>query len=274
MKAAGLFVIGVVVGVLATTLIYWVGDRGTSESTVTEVAGAVVPSGSVALTPPTKEDTQKEDTQAAAAETDEKKDVLLPQPLAPEPMSAENGPGSRLERVVAMGNAAARRSDAERLLAAGFTAERIEWLADRARELNARRDRELEENLQKGLPDPYVGRYLADKDLDLREVIGDEEYTKYAGALGRSTAVRVKGVVPGSNAESVQLQTGDEITLYDGKRVYNYYDLQKTAAERKTGGSVVIEVRRNGQPMQVTLPPGDIGIAKPDLAEMLRREYR
>lgn len=268
MKSAGLFAIGVLVGVLATTLFYRIGDQGTSESTMTESAGASVPPGRVALDPSTKENTQ------AATGTDEKKDLLPPQPVAPEPMPAEKPPGNLLERVVAMGNAAARRSDTERLLAAGFTADRIEWLTDRARELNAKRERELEENMQKGPPDPYLGRYLADKDLDLREVIGDEEYTKYASALGRSTAVRVKGVVPGSNAESVQLQTGDEITLYDGKRVYNYYDLQKTAAERKTGGSVVIEVRRNGQPMQVTLPAGDIGIAKPDLAEMLRREYR
>jgi predicted metalloprotease with PDZ domain len=174
-----------------------------------------------------------------------------------------------LDKAVSQAHARTRAREAQQLLAAGFTPDRVQWIQRRQDELQEQRSRDSAERVRQGRPDPFVGRFLIDGDLQLRDEIGDEEYTRLREATGRPTAVAVKGVQAGSNAEAAGLKPGDEIISYAGKRVFNTYDLAKMAAEN-TRGSVPVEIRRNGQKMQVVMPSGEVGIPRESVADVLK----
>lgn len=102
-------------------------------------------------------------------------------------------------------------------------------------------------------------RFSMSPDALLRADIGDADYEKYLQANGRPTTVGVAGVMAASPAERAGLQAGDEIVGYDGNRVFSTSDLmQRTMAAGE--GDVVVDVVRDGSPMQVVLPRGPIGV--------------
>jgi hypothetical protein len=139
------------------------------------------------------------------------------------------------------------------LLAAGFTRERIEWLRRRTEELKAQR-------LQLGAAsDPYMARYMTDPDLDLRTEIGEDEYFRYRQATGRVLGIPVSGLERGSVAALAGLADGDEVLALDGRSVYNPYDLEYRASQA-TAGTMLLDVRRNGQIVQVQMPAGPVGL--------------
>lgn len=82
---------------------------------------------------------------------------------------------------------ARRQIDRKRLVEAGFTYDRVEWIFQRADEL---RDEFLRvtdgEPLEDGSP-----LALMDPDARLRVELGDEEYERYLEALGRTRAVQL-----------------------------------------------------------------------------------
>jgi C-terminal processing protease CtpA/Prc len=174
--------------------------------------------------------------------------------------------------------------DTKRLLAAGFTMERIDWLRRRAQELEAARNRKASELRLAGLPNPDPDAsiaYVFDSDLDLRYEIGDDEYEKYRVALGRSAGVPVVTLTPGSIAESVGLKVGDEIVAYNGKRVFNLGELNAIARKKSNPGessTMALEVRRDGQLIRVNAPRGDMGlrftIGSANLPQVLRQGVR
>ena len=99
----------------------------------------------------------------------------------------------------------------------------------------------------------------------MRAELGDQDYERFLTAQGRSTSVNVMGVLASSPAERAGLQPGDEIVSYDGRRVFDAQELNEltiggAGASGSTSASVVIDVRRNGQNMQIVLPRGPIGI--------------
>ena len=80
-----------------------------------------------------------------------------------------------------------RQVDRTRLVEAGFTSDRVEWIFERADEfrdefLRVTEGRPLEESSPLALMDP---------DARLRVELGDEEYEKYLEALGRTRAVEL-----------------------------------------------------------------------------------
>ena len=56
------------------------------------------------------------------------------------------------------------------------------------------------------------------------------------------------------------LQPGDQIVSYDGARVFNYGDLNDQLLQGEPGESVIVDILRDGAPMQVVMPRGPIGI--------------
>jgi predicted metalloprotease with PDZ domain len=170
---------------------------------------------------------------------------------------------------LAQARSRSRALESRQLLAAGFTPERIEWIQRRRDELQEQRVRESAERLQQGRPDPFVGRFLIDGDLQLRDEMGDQEYARMREATGRPDAVPVRGVQAGSNAEAAGLKPGDEIISYAGRRVFNSFDLAKMAADNARG-SVPVEIRRNGQKLVVVMSSGEVGIVQEPVADMLK----
>ena len=148
---------------------------------------------------------------------------------------------------------------AELLVEAGFDAGIADWIVQR------------EEALQM---DALQARFEAEKNGDtesyfrdrnstssvLREELGDEDYARYLSANGRPTSVGVSSVIGSSPAQTAGLQAGDEITRYDGERVFSMTDITNATMAGEPGQNVVIDVVREGINIQIVMPRGPLGI--------------
>ncbi len=100
----------------------------------------------------------------------------------------------------------------------------------------------------------------ADADAMLRAELGDPDYERYLEATGQPTAVTVGHVLESSPGQTAGLQTGDRIVRYDGSRVFEIRELMQQTMQGTPGESVVVDIERDGVPMQIVLPRGPIGI--------------
>ena len=143
----------------------------------------------------------------------------------------------------------------ERLTAAGFAPDRAEWIERRQEELRMEALQEQYDARREGRP-PNA----AFEDSSLRAELGDADYERYLSAMGRPTSVGVGDVLASSPAERAGLLPGDEIVAYNGQRVFDTGELNALTLEGTAGESVVIDVRRDGQNVQLVMPRGPIGI--------------
>jgi len=173
---------------------------------------------------------------------------------APEPeVAAEQGQRPR--------RAFAARGDSprqvERLIAGGFSPDRAEWIDRRTQELRMQALQAQYDAQRDGRPiEP--GTVLGERAL--RAELGEADYERYLQAVGRPTSVGVQGLLASSPAERAGLTTGDEIVSYDGQRVFDLRELNALTLAGTAGESVVVEVRREGQTLQLVMPRGPIGI--------------
>jgi ElaB/YqjD/DUF883 family membrane-anchored ribosome-binding protein len=155
-------------------------------------------------------------------------------------------------------NTAQGRSD--RLVKAGFAPDRAEWIVQRESELQMDSMQAVFEARQSGERLDRSDSRL-DPDNALRAEIGDTEYEQYLEANGRSTSVAVGTVLESSPGQRAGLQTGDEIVGYGGQRVFSYGELSERTMSAQPGQSVVVDIIRDGSPMQVVVDAGPIGIS-------------
>lgn len=153
-----------------------------------------------------------------------------------------------------------QQRESARLVAAGFSKDRIEWIQRRRDELQAQQEQFWKDQKDMGRPIDVntASAYMFDPDLDLRTDIGDDEYAKYRQALGRPVGIGILQVQQDTGAASAGMKAGDQIVAYGGKRVYNVYMLNGLLAESSPGGIVTVDVLRNGQTIQLVLPGGPI----------------
>jgi PDZ domain len=163
-------------------------------------------------------------------------------------------------RVTRFGSSRSPADRAKGLVDGGFSQDRADWIVKRESELQMQAMQAIFEARRNSEPfDPSAPGM--NPQSTLRAEIGDDEYEKYLQATGRPTAVDVGTVLESSPAQRAGLQAGDQITAYDGKRVFNYWDLNQQTLEGAPGSSVVVDIVRDGVPMQVVLPRGAIGIS-------------
>lgn len=144
----------------------------------------------------------------------------------------------------------------DRLVAAGFAPDRAEWINRRTQELRMQTMQSQYEARREGRPPP------ADVEAStLRAELGDQDYERFLSAQGRPTSVNITGVLASSPAERAGLQQGDEIVSYDGRRVFDVQELNDLTLGGTSGESVVVDVRRNGQNLQLVLPRGPLGVS-------------
>jgi hypothetical protein len=145
------------------------------------------------------------------------------------------------------------------LIEAGFSAVRADWIIQRESALRMEAMQSRYEAMRSGESSNMVYDFF-NPDFTLREEIGDAQYETYLQANGRSTAVDVGAVFNSSPAQTAGLLPGDEITHYDGARVFNTFDLTRQTMEGDAGENVVVNITREGMPMQVVIPRGPLGI--------------
>lgn len=175
--------------------------------------------------------------------------------VSPEPAAAE-----RQIRLVGEGRRGYSESDrADRLVEAGFSPARAEWILQREAELTmeamqARFEAQRSGDMQAMFDAARQGT------SGLRAELGDTEYERYLEAYGRPTTVSVRRVLESSPGQRAGLRPGDEIVSYAGQRVFSYDELSGELLQGQPGESVVVDIFREGMPMQVIIPRGPIGI--------------
>lgn len=150
-----------------------------------------------------------------------------------------------------------RERQLERLVEAGFTRERAEWIDRRVEELEYQAMQAQFEAQRGGRP----GQAGPDVLRTLRSELGDPDYERYLRGTGRPTEVQVLDVLASSAAERAGLQPGDQVVSYAGTRVFDMRELNALAREGNPGETISMEVRRNGQTMHVQVPRGVLGVS-------------
>jgi hypothetical protein len=147
----------------------------------------------------------------------------------------------------------------EALIAAGFLPGQAEAITRREQELQMQALQDRFEAERSGEPvDWRTNRTLASDTL--RDELGEADYERYLEATGRATRISVSSVIDSSPAQTAGLQPGDEIFRYDGQRVFSMTDLTRQTMEGEPGESVVVDVMRDGNLVQVAMPRGPVGI--------------
>ena len=145
------------------------------------------------------------------------------------------------------------------LTEAGFSAARADWIIQRESELRMEALRARYDSMRSGEPMNPMG-LNANPEFMLREELGDAQYEMYLQASNRSTAVGIGTVFDSSPAQMAGLLPGDEITHYDGTRIFSTFDLTRQAMQGDEGENVVVNITRDGIPMQLVIPRGPLGI--------------
>ena len=167
-------------------------------------------------------------------------------------------PRARFRRDAAALGEDAQRRQIELLTNAGFAPDRAEWINTRMQELRMESLQAQYDATREGRPfEP--GTALAGE-RTLRNELGEADYERYLQALNRPTSVAVQNVLASSPAERSGLKAGDQVVAYDGQRVFDVRDLNALTLEGTAGESVVVEVRRDGQTLQLVVPRGPMGI--------------
>lgn len=93
----------------------------------------------------------------------------------------------------------------------------------------------------------------------IRAELGDERYDRYLYAMGRPNRIVAGSIMRTSEAQKAGFQTGDVIVRYGGEPVFGRLHLVKLRSSGVAGEPVVVEIYRNGRPMQLTIPRGPMG---------------
>ena len=152
-----------------------------------------------------------------------------------------------------------REGRIESLIEAGFLPSQADWITQREQELQmaalqARFDAE-----RSGEDVDWMTNRTMTSDT-LREELGEADYERYLEANDRSTNVAVSSVIESSPAQTAGLMPGDQIVRYDGERVFSMTDLTRQTMTGEPGQTVVVDVMRNGNLLQVVMPRGPVGI--------------
>ncbi len=145
------------------------------------------------------------------------------------------------------------------LTQAGFSSDRAQQILQRESELRMDALYDQYEASREGAS-PSTFASLSGSQSQLRQELGDADYERYLQAQGQSTSVAVRQVLASSPGESAGLQPGDQIVSYAGERVFSTSDLNRLTLEGAPGQSVALEVIRDGQPIQIYVPRGPVGI--------------
>ena len=169
--------------------------------------------------------------------------------VALEPVSPDTPPAERSQGI------------AERLLAGGFSPDRAQWIANRSEDLLMAQIEARHQAERKGEPLAMEALERLGPQYMLREELGDWEYERYLQALGRPTSVNIVNVLENSPAARAGLMSGDQIVSYGGTRVFNVFEITQLTREGAVGESMLVDILRDSQPMQIIVPRGPLGAA-------------
>jgi membrane-associated protease RseP (regulator of RpoE activity) len=263
MKGIGLIVLGLVIGLIAATSFNW--HPGSEEQLLAPVSGGSTEQLEALRAHIDQQLTAVDERLSELGSAVENlSEQLASVEVLPAEMPVAVSDQSNAQRRIRAMLSGFQQDERERILAQGFTQDRIDWLDRRVEELQMEARQAQTEAAVAGESielDPFQAMIsVVEPQSLLRPEIGDDEYERYLRAKGRPTTVEISRVLASSPAEQGGLSEGDEIVAYGGERVFSFLELNSLAAKRNSGESVLVEIRRDGQSMQLTLPGGDMGI--------------
>ena len=93
-----------------------------------------------------------------------------------------------------------------------------------------------------------------------RDELGDEKYDRYLFESGQFNRVTVQSVISASPAANAGIEAGDIIFSYDNERLFTWMELTTLTSQGTLGETIAIRVQRNGEPLEVYVPRGPLGI--------------
>jgi hypothetical protein len=94
----------------------------------------------------------------------------------------------------------------------------------------------------------------------LRDEIGEDNYDLMLYATGMNNRVIVSDVLRASPALEAGILPGDVLVRYDGRRIFNRFELKRATTEGKAGSTVALDLVRAGEPLRVYAPRGPLGV--------------
>jgi membrane-associated protease RseP (regulator of RpoE activity) len=197
----------------------------------------------------------------------ERIEQLAQQVAAAGKAAAEASGASATTPTVTAGTPVSRASAAlttENLVKAGIT----EMLADDIIRRKNEIDLQTLELRDRAVREGFLGtsRYtrelnaLLERDVSLRDEIGDTAYDRYLYASGQANRVNVASVMQGSPADQAGIQSGDLILNYGDRQMFNWNELQDATTRGERGEYVNVAVLRNGQLYNFWVPRGPLGV--------------
>jgi len=149
----------------------------------------------------------------------------------------------------------------QRLISSGFAEEEANWIFEKESEVSLESLNDQYQARRQALLNQTEGGANNQTTADrLRTKLGDQVYERYLEANGWPTSVAVGSVMPNSPGQNAGLQAGDSIVAYNGERVFSVRELNNLTVQGDPGESILIEVERDGNPVQLTIPRGPIGV--------------
>ena len=145
------------------------------------------------------------------------------------------------------------------LIDAGLAPDRADWILRRESELRYESMQARFEARNSGTEQGWFDAAVNPESM-LRAEIGDADYEMYLEGNNRPTSVSISNVMASSPGERAGLQAGDEIVNYDGQRVFSTWELVQQTMGGGGEGTVVVDLLRDGAPIQIVLPRGPIGV--------------
>lgn len=204
----------------------------------------------------------QEEVMILTEELDELRGGIAPTPVTDTASDTRSDRESEASREDRRSRYARRRSPEgriERLVEAGIDVGLADWIIQREEELQMESLQARFEAGRNGEPNDFYREQFSTREV-LRQELGDDNYERYLTANGRPISVAISSVIGSSPAQAAGLQSGDEIMRYDGERVFSMTDINNATMAGEAGQNVVIDIVRDGLPMQVAMPRGPIGI--------------
>lgn len=162
------------------------------------------------------------------------------------------------------GSTVAQTSE-ERLAAAGFTPQELESI----RRLQAEAQMagiELDDRARREgwINTPRYFRELQELSTGAattRKALGDELYDQYLVASGLPNRIAVASIIEMSPARKAGFRRGDVVLRYGGEKIYSNQQLVNLRSSGQRGEPVTVEILRDGQVLQLTIPRGPMGLA-------------
>lgn len=101
---------------------------------------------------------------------------------------------------------------------------------------------------------PYLGIRMATLTPELKQQINNDPNGNLT--VQEDQGVLVFRVIPNSPAAKAGLRSGDVILKIDGKPVKTADEVQRAVEASSVGGKLQVELRRNGQTIQIAVQPG------------------